>query len=423
MSASFTMSVPSGTDDFTKKLIKKLTSTLAEINGSIKDIKDDMSSLKDDLPLKVKEAQDTANENKDAIGKIQSQMQQVLTTCEGLIDENLRLKKQCNYMDNYGRRNNLVIKGVKEENNETSDICLDLAKSFMKNNLKMGAHYVDPLDIVRCHRIGGRPTGSFHRPIIVRFQRFQDRQTVWAERHNLAKSGFSLHENFSNETEYNRRKLYPILAAAKKKEQYKSKSFLNIDKLRILDKEYSVDTIDQLPTDIHPRNLAVRSDRDNKFIVFGGIHSDHYFLSNFYKLQQPMVVDGIKFPTLENAYQHEKALYFLDNKQANKIRNTSEPSVAKQCGRNVANFNAKDWEKQQKQVMTRLLRLKFQANSELAKKLLETDNKVLAEAGVSKAFSIGLPLFHNEIFKKKSWTGENLLGKCLQTIRTELKDE
>lgn len=416
MSGSFSMNIPPGTDEFTKTLIENLTKTLGEINGNI-------TSLREDLVGQVQEATDLANTNKTAIANIQSQMDNIQVSCAGLIEENMRLKKQCNYLDNYGRRNNLVIKGVKEGNGETSDICLGLAKQFMTNNLKLNAGYVDSLDIVRCHRIGGKPTGGFHRPIIVRLQRFRDRQLIWAERRNLAKSGYSLHENYSNETEYNRRKLYPVLAAAKKNEKYNSKAFLNVDTLRILDKDYNVDTLDQLPADIHPRNLAVRSDKNKKLVVFGGIQSDHHFLSNFYKLPQPMVVDGIEFPTLEHAYQFEKAVYFMDKYQALKIRSAKEPSVAKLYGRSVANFDSKDWEKQQKQVMLRLLRIKFTPQSQLADELMATGNMVLAEAGASKTFSIGLPLSHHDIFKKNSWTGANLLGKCLQTIRNALNDQ
>lgn len=417
-STPFSISIPPGTDELTKSLIQQLTTAINQMNTNITT---EIKTMRDQLTDDVKDAKRLSEANKVAIDELKLTMDQIKVSCVGLVEENIKLKKQCNYLDNYGRRNNLVVKGVKEDNGETNDICEALTKSFFKDNLKMSATYVDSLDIVRCHRLGGKRAGGNHRPIIVRFQRFRDRQTVWAERFNLARTTFSLHENFSNDTEYNRRKLYPILAAAKKQEKYKNNSYLNVDKLRICDNEYSVDNICDLPGDIHPRNLAHKSDRDKKFLVFGGIHSDHYFLSNFYKLPKDMVVDGVHFPTLEHAYQHQKALYFLDDLNAQKIRYAKEPKDAKFYGRSVVNFKAKEWDTQKKQIMLRLLRIKFESGSKLGTELLGTGSQTLAEAGSSRSFSIGLPLSSGDIYKKKSWTGDNLLGKCLQTIRTELK--
>lgn len=429
MSEPFSITIPAGTDNLTRTLIQKLTKTLKDMNGNITDIKIRMDTMKDEIMGEVGAAKDMAEEalgvakgNKDTIDELKLQMEQLQISCVGLVDENLKLKKQSNYLDNYGRRNNLVLRGIKEDKEETSDICLGLTKSFLKTNLKMNVQYVDSLDIVRCHRLGGHRGAGYIRPIIVRFQRFHDRQLVWAERFNLANTTYSLHENFSNETEYNRRKLYPLLAAAKKNENYK-KTFINIDKLRIDDTEYSVDTIGDLPKDIHPSNLAHKTDSGGKFLVFGGIHSDHYFLSNYYKLHDKMVVDGVEFPSLEHSYQHEKALYFLDRQNALKIRGAKEPGDAKLFGKNVANFKEKEWNRQQKPTMLRLLRIKFKPGSELAAQLLATGDQVLAEAGSSKTFSIGLPLSSHDIYKKKSWKGDNLLGKCLQTIRNELKQK
>ena len=60
-------------------------------------------------------------------------------------------------------------------------------------------------------------------------------------------------------TEFKRRKLYPLYRTAKRMEQYKYKVSLVEDTLIVNNKSYDVDTIDDLPDDLHPRNMCEKS--------------------------------------------------------------------------------------------------------------------------------------------------------------------
>ena len=57
-------------------------------------------------------------------------------------------------------------------------------------------------------------------------------------------------ENFSAETEYNRRKLYPLFRTAKKMPAYENNVFMVEDVLFVKNTRYTVDTLDQLPGDL-----------------------------------------------------------------------------------------------------------------------------------------------------------------------------
>ena len=106
----------------------------------------------------------------------------------------------------------------REENAE------ELVRAFFITKLKMEPDNVERIRFVRCHRMGGKHnkyTAIRHRQIIVRFQNFYERQTVWSARRNLGDKSLSINENFCVDTEYNWRKLYPIFRLAKSMDKYK----------------------------------------------------------------------------------------------------------------------------------------------------------------------------------------------------------
>ena len=146
----------------------------------------------------------------------------------------------------------------------------------------MSAESVNALRIERCHRMGGKRRGAAQqhkRPIIVRFGGYKDKSMVWDKRSQLTGREYSMSENFSRGTEYNRQKLYPIFKKAKHVDTYK-KVYLNEDILVIDDNRYNVDSIGSLPADLHPRRFSER--RNDTHLLVGGIHSEFPPLSNWY---------------------------------------------------------------------------------------------------------------------------------------------
>ena len=132
-----------------------------------------------------------------------------------------------------------------------------------------------------------------------------------------------------------------------------------------------------------------------------------------------MTYRDIKFDNLEHAYQYAKAIEFNDIDSSEDILCAKTPSIAKQLGSKVRNFKIKEWNNVKETVMLDLLRIKFAPGSEMAKKLLDTAGKSLAEAGQSTTYSIGMSLCNKDLFKTDKWA-KNVLRNLLMKIRQEL---
>ena len=369
-------------------------------------------------------ARELAESNAKALESMEQRMNQCLCKlekkCNSLAAKNIQLTEQQEQQSTYSRKEILVVRGVNEvAAEETKDMCVAAVRHVLINNLNIDADSANKMVIVRCHRMGRKDnSGAYHRPIIVRFLNFNDRQLVWNKRLALPNSAISLSENFSSVIESRRQLLYPIMKKAKRSSTFE-KVQLKADKL-ILDKvEYSVadGSLSNLPANLDPVQFSSRS--DNNWIIFGGRHSIFNPLSNYYP--EPVVHKDILHDTVEHAYQFAKASRYGDRKAEEAILCASSPAEAKQAGRTVSNFDRVDWNVVKKMIMLDLLRIKFKDGSEVAKFLKATTGKSLAEAGKSKSFAIGVSLNHKNIFNTRQWPKDcNILGKCLMEIRNEL---
>ena len=200
-----------------------------------------------------------------------------------------------------------------------------------------------------------------------------------------------------------------------KKKQYEKQMSLKGDRLIINRKTYTVNNINTLPADIHPSKLCTTE--NDKVLVSGGLLSEFSYLSNYYK--SDITYDSKKYASIEHAYQHVRALHFKDQAAAAKIFATKDPSEAKRLSYSVRGFSDAEWSKIREDLMLKLLRIKFAAGSELARRLQATGSKLLAESGKDKFFSCGMPLIHPEILDSTKWKS-NVLGKLQMKIRNEL---
>ena len=76
--------------------------------------------------------------------------------------------------------------------------------------------------------------------MIVRFNSYKDKTTVWEKRFELTGNECSMSENYSRDTEFNRQKLYAIFKKAKNMDNYKKRVFLNSDILMVDGTRYTV---------------------------------------------------------------------------------------------------------------------------------------------------------------------------------------
>ena len=113
------------------------------------------------------------------------------------------------------------------------------------------------------------------RPLIVRFNNYKDKSTVWEKRFELKGHDYSLSENYSRDTEFNRQKLYALFKKAKNIEAYKKKVFFNGDILVIDGEHFTVDNMGSVPNDLQPRQFSEKKKINISFLVGYIVNFNH----------------------------------------------------------------------------------------------------------------------------------------------------
>ena len=116
-----------------------------------------------------------------------------------------------------------------------------------------------------------------------------------------------------------------------------------------------------------------------------------------------------------------KALLFGDTDIAEQILLEKQPSIQKELGKQVKNFDIDLWVKFREEIVIKGNLLKFQQNTSLFTLLVGTGNKIIVEASpVDRIWGVGLHYEDDLILDEKNWKGLNLLGKCLMEVRSRL---
>lgn len=119
------------------------------------------------------------------------------------------------------------------------------------------------------------------------------------------------------------------------------------------------------------------------------------------------------FQTSEHAFQYLK---FVETNPiiANKIKDSYSPNEARNIAHNNSDFKDKNWSKIKYKNMEKVLRLKVEQNPIVRKKLLKTENNIIAEYCTDEDTEWGLDNNNN---------GDNNLGKIWMKIRDEIRNE
>ena len=150
--------------------------------------------------------------------------------------------------------------------------------------------------------------------------------------------------------------------------------------------------------------------------------NEYRFLSNMY--EAPIQVEGIKFPTVEHYFQWSKAKLFGDAATQDKILKTASPKSAKALGKKVKPFVPEQWDEKKDSAMRTAVKAKFMQHPDLLAKLRETGNRPLAEADPrGKYWGIGTSADTSKAKDPARWPGKNMMGKILEELRSELKEE
>jgi ribA/ribD-fused uncharacterized protein len=133
--------------------------------------------------------------------------------------------------------------------------------------------------------------------------------------------------------------------------------------------------------------------------------------------------DGVSWGTSE-AYFVAQKCEFHGNAQAALYcwAHSDHPMSCKSMGRYLFPYDKK-WEQgPREQAMYNAVSRKFRSSYMLARALLATGNRTLAEASPTDPWwGIGLAVTDPAALDPVNWKGTNLLGKCLMQVRRELR--
>ena len=147
------------------------------------------------------------------------------------------------------------------------------------------------------------------------------------------------------------------------------------------------------------------------------------WMSNWTPSNLKIYYDGELFTNSEQIFMYIKAKFFGDENKAGEIvRLGSNPAIAKKLGREVSGYDEEAWSTSRFDAMYAAVKAKFESDRVLAKQLMETDTKTLVEASpVDIIWGVGIHEKDDAILDESNWKGQNLLGKVLMKVRTELQ--
>ena len=207
--------------------------------------------------------------------------------------------------------------------------------------------------------------------------------------------------------------MYPIYRAAKKNTEQVS---LIGDALVLNNQQFYVETIGDLPDDLHPRSMCERSNKD--MLVFGGMYSEFSTYSNWSK--SAFTFKEKKSICIEQGYMYNKAVIHGDPVAAQQISYITDPREIKRLGSAITVSDRQQWDAIKGNLMLELVRAKYTQNESLRRELVATGNITLGETGKDTFYSIGIPLTHPDVLNCKKWKAGNKRGKALGTVRADL---
>ena len=139
--------------------------------------------------------------------------------------------------------------------------------------------------------------------------------------------------------------------------------------------------------------------------------------------QYTMVEEDITYYSCEQYMMAKKAKLFNDDKVYDMIMSEEYPSVQKELGRMVSNYNQDVWDKHKFDIVVNANCLKFTQDETLKELLLDTGDKTIVEASpYDTIWGIGLSCDDDRVLDESNWQGENLLGKAIMKVRKILNE-
>ena len=381
-----------------KRLQKELSGEIQDVIKSVDFLSNTVNGLRQELK-QTKEALRKAKEEETM------RMKQLEEEVSFLKLQNKFLNRKAESLENYSRKDNLLISGIKETERED---CRAITKAFLKDTLKISKNadiQGDPgIEIARCHRVGRFEPGK-SRPLLVSFCHYEDKETVLRQRRHLKDTQYFMNDDLCLESTRRRDSLIPLLKELKKVDP---KAHMRGEKLFSKGKFYTIENAHSLPIDLH----AASTKSSNGVTAFSGRFSR---LSNLHPCD--IIVNGRRFSSVEQVYQYEKAIVGQRKDIADRIRQTDDPVEAMYLGKGIE-VKQDTWTDRKEQIMDIALEAKFSLPQ--FKFALRQAEGIIGEATKDQFWGTGLRLKDPSTLNKDRWTGKNKMGEKLMAIKKRL---
>ena len=181
---------------------KMLISCLKNIETQVKDLFSAVEDLKisqikgekqlDSVTESIQNLSDRFDEYEEERRKQNEKIKSLEEKIENLENDNASLSKNIDDLEQYSRRNCLLLHGVKETDDESTD---DITIKTLREEIGVE---VREEDLDRTHRIGkGNRNDGRARPIIIKFARYAVRKTVYDNKKKLKGKNFLITESLT----------------------------------------------------------------------------------------------------------------------------------------------------------------------------------------------------------------------------------
>ena len=126
------------------------------------------------------------------------------------------MTEKANYLESQTRRNNLVVDGIPEAQNESWKETEDKVMCVINEKLHLDS---SQMMIERVHRTGN-PTGysgKRPRPIMIKFLRYKDKMAVLGKAKKPKGTNIYVNEDYTESVRQKRRELIPVMKAARER--------------------------------------------------------------------------------------------------------------------------------------------------------------------------------------------------------------
>lgn len=316
------------------------------------------------------------------------------------------LEDKIDQVDTKTRKNNIIIDGVPETNNEVTE-------TTVLGIINKADCNIQPADINAVYRFG-TAKGKKPRSIMITLNTAKTKDLILKNIKEIKKKNGNKHLWFNKDQADSIRRKFSLLKRCHALcRQNKHNATLKGDTIHLNGKIYKYNDLSLLPEKCRPEDTKTTTSEDGLSI---GYHSELVYLSNFYPCC--LHYEGNAYVSAEQAFQHVKAKDAGYPRLASDIMETDNPYTIKHLGEKATPSDA--WRASEISTMKSIIKEKFLQNPHLMKKLVDSPFTKFYEMTTNLKWATGNPRVNKPLVSTEL-TGENHQGIIIAQLKDEFK--